>query len=132
MLVAKGWKVIRSAGSHQAIDLVAGRFFGKVNRRLAIQCKTGEARFTEADKIATMAMAHHFDAVPMLAERKNQKRSYRILSDTKDVLVGEAFFDGYSPDNLVCFMHPKQYNDLLNDANIVRYLHERRGGARAR
>ena len=91
MLVAKGWKVIRSAGSHQAIDLVAGRFFGKVNRRLAIQCKTGEARFTEADKIATMAMAHHFDAVPMLAERKNQKRSYRILSDTKDVLA--AFFE---------------------------------------
>ena len=93
MLVAKGWKVIRSAGSHQAIDLVAGRFFGKVNRRLAIQCKTGEARFTEADKIATMAMAHHFNAVPMVADRKGRKRYYRILSDPEDVGVSEGFFD---------------------------------------
>lgn len=37
-------------------------------------------------------------------------------------MVKSITAQGYSPDNLVCFMHPKQYNDLLNDTNIVRYL----------
>lgn len=99
-LRSKGWTVIRSAGSHQAIDVLAGkhrRLTSAYDRRLAIQCKTNEARFGRKDRQALLEAARQFNAVPMLAERKGRMRKFRILSEPDDVIVGEAplgdFFD---------------------------------------
>lgn len=45
--------------------------------------------------------------------------AYKALSTVINTGITAS---GYSPDNLVCFMHPKPFNDLLNDSSIVRFL----------
>jgi hypothetical protein len=45
--------------------------------------------------------------------------AYKALSTVINTGITAS---GYSPDNMVCFMHPKPFNDLLNDPSIVRFL----------
>ena len=65
MLQDKGYFVLRSAGSHTPIDLLAGN--GK--DRLAVQVKYGGSLSAEAKK-ELLKLAKTFDATPILTRRK--------------------------------------------------------------
>jgi Holliday junction resolvase len=79
MLELKGYYVIRSAGSHQAIDLLAGSL--RTRRVFAIQCKTNKARFTGKDLAALVDAAGAFSGAQcVLAQRKGRKRTYTVLN----------------------------------------------------
>jgi len=97
MLEANKWAVIRAAGSHGPIDVLAGKWgreWAYDTRRLAIQCKTNRARFSVQDREALLAEARQFDATPILAERKGRARRYTNLGKTYllDREVGEEWF----------------------------------------
>ena len=91
LLRKKGWTVIRSAGSHQAIDLIASK---RTRGILAIQCKTNEARFTTIDCDALQLAADAFSALSILAERRGRKHQFTAipLNGPRDLLK-ETWFD---------------------------------------
>jgi len=54
---------------------------------------------------------------------ENQVTSTMVFAAKAAAFAQKAIkTQGYAPDNLVLVLHPKQFNDLLNDSNIVRYL----------
>jgi len=83
MLFSKGWTIIRSAGSHTAVDLIAGRYLEASNQRrvIVIQCKVGQSKFDEDEKERLLDAARAFNARAILASRRGNKRSYVILPD---------------------------------------------------
>lgn len=64
-----GWYAVRAAGSHGLTDVIALRGYAHdcAHDVLFIQCKTGKARMTKAEKIELHKTAERHNATPILA-----------------------------------------------------------------
>lgn len=76
-LERRGFKVVRSAGSHGPIDLLAGRHEATIpftfGTRLAVQCKHGRSKFSAKDAAELIEWASAFDAIPILISNDGRK-----------------------------------------------------------
>jgi Holliday junction resolvase len=81
ILEQRGYKCLRSAGSHSPIDILAAKGATvEKNHRLAIQAKKSEKnRMTTDEEQKLMEWANLFNALPVEAFKKNGKWVFRDL-----------------------------------------------------
>lgn len=82
-LEKRGLKVIRSAGSHSPVDLLAGRpgegcGGWSPSVKFAVQCKHNKSRFGPQDASELIEWANAFDAIPILAS--NDSKGHIVTS----------------------------------------------------
>lgn len=73
-----GWRlVIRSAGSHGPVDVIA--LDPVAAHTLLIQCK-GDGYLSPLERAALWLLAHELDALPCIADRDGPRRSLRLVT----------------------------------------------------
>lgn len=80
-LVAKGWTVVRAAGSHGPFDLVAMR---EARGPLFIQCKTDRRTLDAESWRALFILALDLGGTPIIADRSGPRREATLW-----VILGE-------------------------------------------
>ena len=85
LLEDKGYKTIRSSGSHGPIDILAAKGASvEKNHRLGVQVKKSEKhRMTTDEEQKLMEWANLFEALPVEAFKQNGRWAFR------DLLMGE-------------------------------------------
>ncbi len=95
LLESWNYRVIRSAASKTAVDLIASKYAfidGVIWRRvLVFQCKKGSSSFDEIDKEAFMRWAESFNAIPILVEKKDGKAGWKVIGVSEDELKQDFF-----------------------------------------